>query len=50
VFNPFTWSTRSNEAAVCNARLAATELSRERVECEEIEIFLARLAERRRTA
>lgn len=47
MFNPFTWSTRSNEAAVCNARLAATELSRERVEREDVELFLARLAERR---
>lgn len=47
MFNPFTWSTRSNEAALCNARLAATELGRQRVERDEVESFLAGLAERR---
>jgi hypothetical protein len=47
MFNRFTWAVRSNEAALCNARVAATALSRARVEREEIELYLARLAERR---
>jgi len=47
MFNPFTWAVHSNEAALCNARRAATALSRARVEREEIELYLARLAERR---
>ena len=47
MYNPLQWSQRSNESAVRNARLASTELSRLRVEREEIELFIAGLAERR---
>jgi hypothetical protein len=36
--------TRSNERAVANARAAATELSRLRVERTEVDLFLAELA------
>ena len=35
------WSTVSNERAVANARAAATECSRRRVERAEVEQFLA---------
>ena len=43
--------SRSNERAVANARGAATELSRLRVEREEVELYLAqRAAERGRPA
>lgn len=35
-----------NRGAVENARVASTELSRRRVEREEVEIFLARLGSR----
>jgi hypothetical protein len=38
------WGRRSNEAAVCNARAAATVLCELRVERDEIELYLARLA------
>lgn len=38
------WGRRSNEAAVCNARDAATDLARRRVEATEVEIFLSELA------
>jgi hypothetical protein len=34
------WARVSNEAAVGNARSAATELSRRRVERQEVELFL----------
>jgi len=47
MFNVRHWGKRSNEAAVCNARAAATELSRARFERDEIENFIADLAERR---
>ena len=47
MLNPLTWSRRSNDDAVRNARLAATELSRLRVDREEIEQYVARRAERR---
>ncbi|MFC4784647.1 hypothetical protein ACT8ZV_09245 [Nocardioides sp. MAHUQ-72] len=43
------WGRRSNQRAVANARSAATDLSRLRVERDEVEIFLAELG-RRRTA
>ena len=41
------WGRRSNEAAVCNARAAATILSRLRVERDEIELYIAERADRR---
>ena len=47
MFDVRQWGKRSNEAAVCNARAAATELSRARVERDEVENFLADLAQRR---
>ena len=47
MYNPWQWAQRSNQSAIDNARLASTELSRLRVEREEIELFLAGLAERR---
>ena len=41
---------RSQERARANARAAATELSRARVEREEVELFLAAHAPRRRVS
>lgn len=41
------WGRTSNERALGNARAAATELSRQRVERDDVAIFLAELAERR---
>ena len=38
------WGRRSNEAAVCNARAAATILSQLRVERDETELYLAERA------
>ena len=35
------WGRISNQAAIANARSAATELSRRRVEHHEVELFLA---------
>jgi len=47
MWKPWRWSTRSNERAVANARAAATELSRLRVERTEIELYVAaRIADR----
>ena len=43
------WGRTSNERAVGNARAAATELSRQRIERDDVAIFLAEL-EKRRTA
>ena len=34
------WATTSNAVAVDNARLASTELSRRRVEREDVDLFL----------
>ncbi|MCW2772843.1 MAG: hypothetical protein JWN91_1169 [Nocardioides sp.] len=39
-WKPWQWSQDSNRAAVVNARAASTELSRRRVERQEIELFL----------
>ena len=47
MFDVRQWGKRSNEAAVRNSRAAATELSRARVERDEVENFLLELAERR---
>lgn len=41
------WSRVSNQRAVGNARAAATELSRQRIERDDVAIFLAQLEERR---
>jgi hypothetical protein len=43
----FQWARRSNEHAVCNARLATTALSQARVERDAVEYFLAAYAEGR---
>ena len=47
MFRPWEWSRASHEAAVTNARAATTELSRRRVEREDVELFLAEVAARR---
>jgi hypothetical protein len=41
------WARASNERAVDNARAAATELGRRRVERDEVELYLAELGARR---
>jgi hypothetical protein len=47
MWKPWELSTRSHARAVANARAAATELSRQRVERTEIELYLAsRIADR----
>jgi hypothetical protein len=50
VFKPWEWSRTSNEGAVANARAATTELSRLRVEREDVELFLAQSRSRRGAA
>jgi hypothetical protein len=40
MWKPWQWGRASNEWAVANARLAATELSRRRVERQDVEHFL----------
>ena len=47
MWKPWEMVTRSNERAVANARAAATELSRLRVERVEIELYVARRAAER---
>ena len=44
MWNPWQWAAGSNARAVVNAREAATECSRRRVERVEVELFLASLA------
>jgi len=44
MWKPWELVTRSNEQAVTNARVAATELSRLRVERAEAELYVARVA------
>ena len=44
MWRPWDMVTRSNEGAVANARVAATELSRLRVERTEIDLFLRELS------
>jgi hypothetical protein len=41
IWKPWVWATVSNAAALANARAAATELSRRRVQREDVELFLA---------
>ena len=50
MFKPWEWSRTSNEGAVANARAATTELSRLRVEREDVELFLAESRSRRAAA
>ncbi len=50
MFKPWEWSRTSNEVAVANARVASTELSRLRVEREDVELFLAERGSRRPAA
>jgi hypothetical protein len=40
-WKPWEWARASHAAAVANARAAATDLSRMRVEREDVELFLA---------
>jgi hypothetical protein len=40
LWKPWQWSQSSNQWAVANARGASTELSRRRVERQEVELFL----------
>ncbi len=40
LWKPWQWSQNSNRWAVVNARRASTELSRRRVERQEVELFL----------
>ncbi len=42
IWMPWRWSRGSNASALVNARTASTELSRRRVEREEVEHFLHR--------
>ena len=44
MWKPWELITRSNDRAVANARTAATELSRLRVERAEAEVYVARVA------
>ena len=41
MWKPWAWSVGSNERAIDNARASATELSRRRVERQDVELFLA---------
>ncbi|GAA1144883.1 hypothetical protein [Nocardioides aquiterrae] len=41
IWKPWEWAVASHTAALDNARTAATELSRLRVEREDVELFLA---------
>ena len=50
MFKPWEWSRTSNERAVANARAATTELSRLRVEREDVELFLVESLARRAAA
>ena len=40
LWKPWRWSQSSNQWAVTNARVASTELSRRRVERQEVDLFL----------
>jgi hypothetical protein len=46
MWKPWELATSSNDRAVANARAAATELSRARVERVEVETYLEGLADR----
>jgi hypothetical protein len=50
MLKPWKWGRASNGQAVVNARVASTELSRLRVEREDVELFLAGLEQRRTSA
>ena len=50
MFTPWRWGHSSHAAAVANARAAATDLGRRRVERDEVELYLAVRAGRRRAA
>jgi len=53
MWKPWDWASRwaqtSHAAAVANARSAATELSRRRVERDEVELFLQGRSDARRS-
>jgi len=46
---PWEWASASHSAAIVNARSAAVELSRRRVEREEVELFLQGRSDARRS-
>ena len=46
MWKPWEWASASNAGALANARDGATELSRRRVERQDVELFLAAHAER----
>lgn len=43
MYKPWSWGLASNARAVANARAATTELSRLRVERDDVELFLGEL-------
>jgi hypothetical protein len=43
MYKPWSWGLVSNAGALANARAAATELSRLRVERDDVELYLAEL-------
>ena len=49
IWKPWEWGVASQAAAVANARAAATDLSRRRLEREDVELFLAERSERVRS-
>ncbi|MCW2767725.1 MAG: Clp protein [Nocardioides sp.] len=44
MFKPWRWTRSSNERAVANARVAAIECSRRRVERADVELYLSQHA------
>lgn len=46
MWKPWEWASASNVVALANARDGATELSRRRVERQDVEMFLVAHAER----
>lgn len=50
MWKPWTWSRSSNDRAIGNARVSATELGRLRVQRTDVELFLDRHRELRTTA
>jgi hypothetical protein len=43
MYKPWSWGLASNARAVANARTAATELSRARIERDDVDLFLTEL-------
>ena len=49
MWKPWEWGSASHDRALANARAASTELSRRRVEREEVELFLEERSATRRS-